>query len=161
MLLFSSNNRARAFTSPYIVIEGTYLVREETGFETTADLDKDGLRIAVGQNAAYDLFLSLALKQATIVRAQTPTAALEMFAGEGLDAAAGVRQALDAFAAARTGFRVLPDGFMVIQQALATPRGREEVGRYLDAYIADLKSSGWLRAALDRNGQASVPLAAP
>jgi len=162
-LAFLAVEPARAtrviFSSPYVVIEGTYLVSSAAAFTRVADLDRTGTRIAVALNAAYDLYLSRHLAHAEIVRTPTPDAALEMFATEGLEAAAGVRQALEAFAAQGSGFRVLPDPFMTIRQALATPRGRQDGGKYLNDFIENLKSSGRLRAALDRNGQAGVPIA--
>ena len=164
-LAFLAIEPARAtrviFSSPYVVIEGTYLVRSDATFTRVAELDSTGTKIAVGLNAAYDLYLSRHLEHAEIVRAPTPNAALEMFATEGLEAAAGIRQALEAFAAQRPGFRVLPDPFMTIRQALATPQGREDGGQYLNDFIDNLKSSGCLRAALDRNGQAGVSVAWP
>ncbi|MCH3730691.1 transporter substrate-binding domain-containing protein, partial [Campylobacter coli] len=47
-----------AFSAPYVEIEGTYLVREDSPARRVADMDREGLRIAVGRGAAYDLFLS-------------------------------------------------------------------------------------------------------
>ncbi|KAG1392066.1 hypothetical protein G6F59_014711 [Rhizopus arrhizus] len=47
-----------AFSAPYVEIEGTYLVRADSPAHRVADLDHDGLRIAVGRGAAYDLFLT-------------------------------------------------------------------------------------------------------
>ena len=58
-----------AFSAPYVEIEGTYLVREDSPAQQVADLDREGLRIAVGRGAAYDLFLSRELRHATIERA--------------------------------------------------------------------------------------------
>ncbi len=37
-----------AFSAPYVEIEGTYLVRENSSAQHVTDLDRDGLRIAVG-----------------------------------------------------------------------------------------------------------------
>src|SRR5690606_11819018 len=86
------------FTSPYVIIEGTYLVKEDSGLNTLDDVDADGLRIAVGKGAAYDLFLSRELKHAAIERAATSAGAVDLFLEQGLDAAAGVRQPLEAAA---------------------------------------------------------------
>jgi polar amino acid transport system substrate-binding protein len=160
---FLANEPARAdrvtFSAPYVVIEGTYMLRQDAPFTRADELDRDGVRIAVGLNAAYDLHLTRALKHAEIVRAPSPSAALELFYADRLDAAAGVRQALDAFAAGKPDLRVLPDAFMAIHQTVASPPGRPAGSAFLEALVAELKSSGWVRAALDRNGQAGVPVA--
>lgn len=79
-----------AFSAPYVEIEGTYLVREDSPAQRVTDLDRDGLRIAVGRGAAYDLFLSRELRHAAIERAETSAAAITLFDQQHLDAAGGL-----------------------------------------------------------------------
>jgi polar amino acid transport system substrate-binding protein len=148
-----------AFSSPYVLIEGTYLLWADAPFTNAGAVDAKGVRIAVGQNAAYDLHLTRALRHAEIVRAPSSADALELFYRDRLDAAAGVRQALDAFAAGKSDLRILPDAFMSIRQTIASPLGRAAGSAYLQGFIEELKASGWVRAALDRNGQAGVAVA--
>ena len=52
------------FTAPYVVIEGTYLVPVNSPLRSIADVDREGVRIAVGNKSAYDLYLSRTLKRA-------------------------------------------------------------------------------------------------
>ncbi|OTP76169.1 transporter substrate-binding domain-containing protein [Caballeronia sordidicola] len=42
-----------SFTAPYILIEGNYLVRTDSLIRTTTDVDKPGIRVAVGAGSAY------------------------------------------------------------------------------------------------------------
>jgi polar amino acid transport system substrate-binding protein len=93
-------------------------------------------------------------------RAPSASAALELFYRARLEAAAGVRQALETFAATKADVRVLPDAFMAIRQTVASPSGRDAGNAYLQTLIQDLKASGWICAALDRNGQRGVAVAA-
>ena len=53
-----------AFSEPYVLIEGTYLVRSEAPFQQVEAVDQAGLRLAVGKGAAYDLYLSRTLAHA-------------------------------------------------------------------------------------------------
>ncbi|HXJ00406.1 MAG TPA: transporter substrate-binding domain-containing protein [Micropepsaceae bacterium] len=144
-----------AVTTPYLSLDGTYLVREDAPFQAVADLDRDGVRIATALNSAYDLELSRMLKHATLVRAATSAAAIELFEHEGLNAAAGVRQALMEAQRARPGLRVLPDAYTRIDQAMTIPRGREPGFRYLAQFVEYLKATGFVRNALDRSGQSA------
>jgi polar amino acid transport system substrate-binding protein len=137
-----------AFTAPYVTIEGTYLVRSTSALRSIEDFDREGIRIAAGKNTAYDLHLSRALKHATLVHAPTSVAAIELFLRDELDAAAGVRQPLVAFAQANPGLRVIEGRFMVIEQAMAMPKGREAGARFLDAYVEEMKASGFVDQAL-------------
>jgi polar amino acid transport system substrate-binding protein len=141
------------FTEPYVIIEGTYLVPQEAPYTDVEELDRDGVHIAVGQGAAYDLYLTRALQHATLVRAPTSAAAIEWFVDQGLDAAAGVRQPLDRFAQERAGYRVLKGAFTQIEQAMALPREREEVADLVEGFLRDRKASGFVARALEASGQ--------
>lgn len=147
------------FSPPYLTIDGTYLVRSDAPFRNVSDLDRPGVRIAVGGGAAYDLFLSRTLKQAELRRAPTAAASVDMFVSEGLEAAAGVRQYLVERAQANPGLRVLADRFTGIEQAMGVPRGRQAGAAYVRAFIEDMKASGVIRKALDDTGHASVAVA--
>lgn len=136
------------FTAPYVIIEGTYLVRSASPLRSIEDFDHAGIRIAVGKNTAYDLHLSRTLKHATLIDAPTSAAAIALFMQDVLDAAAGVRQPLLAFAAANPGLRVIEGRFMVIEQAMTMPKGRDAGAAFLKAYIDDAKGSGFVAKAL-------------
>lgn len=149
------------FSQPYVIIEGTYLVREDSAFQTVADLDRQGLRLAVGQGAAYDLFLSRTLGAAQLVRAPTSAAAVVWFVEQHLDAAAGVRQPLEQFAAQNPGYRVLPDSFTEIRQAMAVPKGRLAAAGFVRAFLDERLRDGTVMQALQASGQADVRIGAP
>src|SRR5207247_8541047 len=83
-----------AFTPPYVVIEGTYLVAADSPLRAIADVDREGVRIAVSSKSAYDLYLTRTLKRAQLVRAPSPPASIELFVKDRLEAAAGVKQEL-------------------------------------------------------------------
>jgi len=148
-----------AFTAPYVVIEGTYIVRDGSPLRTQDDFDRTGVRIAVGKGAAYDLFLTRALQHAELVRADTSAAALDLFMATGLEAAAGVRQPLLAYAAEHGGLRVIEGRFTAIEQAMGTPKGRPAGLAYLQAFIASVKAGGFVARALQRSGQTGASVA--
>ena len=141
------------FTPAYVIIEGGYMVPNGSAIQRIEDVDRPGIRIAVGRGSAYDLWLTRNLKQATIVRAPTSPAALELFRQDNLEVAANVKQPLIAYARANPDVRVLPGRFMAIEQAMATPRGRTAGARYLNEFINEMKGSGFVAAALEKTGQ--------
>ena len=63
------------FTAPYVIIEGVYVVPVNSPLRSVGDVDREGVRIAVGNKSAYDLYLSRTLKRAQLVRAPTSPAA--------------------------------------------------------------------------------------
>jgi len=150
------------FSPPYLEIEGTYLVPGDSPIHSVADVDRDGVRIAAGNNSAYDLFLSRNLMHAKIVRAPTPVEAVELFRTDKLEAVAGVRQALTVSSASIPKSRVLDDRFMVIAQAAGVPKGRDVGAHFLYDFIERAKASGLVADSLRRNGvTASVSPSAP
>ena len=149
------------FTAPYVVIEGTYLVPADSPLRTIEDVDRAGVRIAVGNKSAYDLYLSRALQRAQLVRAPTSSAAIELFQTDKLDAVAGVKQALAKFAGTRSDVRVMDGRFMAIEQAIGTPKRNATGAQYLRSFIEEMKACGFIARGLQRSGQGDATVAAP
>jgi polar amino acid transport system substrate-binding protein len=141
-----------AFTAPYVLIEGAYLVKDASPLRANEEVDRAGTRVVVGKGSAYDLYLTRELKQAEIVRAPTSPAVVDHFLACGAEVAAGVKQQLEADAARVGGVRLLPGRFMVIQQAMGVPRDREAVAAALRDFVEEMKASGFVAQALQRHG---------
>ena len=153
------------FTAPYLFIDGTYMVRQDSPLKEVGDVDKPGIRIAVGLGSAYDLYLTRTIKNATLVRAPVGggRAMIEMFVNDKLEAAAGVRQPLEDYAKSHPEMRVMSGAFQQIQQAMGTPKGRTAGAKVLAAFVEEMKASGFVADALKRSGQVAqvAPPAAP
>jgi polar amino acid transport system substrate-binding protein len=149
------------FTAPYVVIEGTYMVPKESSLKSIDDFDRDGIRIAVGRGSAYDLYLTRALKHASLVRGDGPAASIRLFLAERLEAVAGVKQPLVDYARTDPDMRIIPGRFMSIEQAMATPKGRDGALPYLRAFIEEMKASGFVAKVLTATGQVDAAVAPP
>ena len=142
-----------AFTAPYVLIEGSYLVPEASPLRCNEAVDRPGTRVTVGKGSAYDLFLTRELKQAEIVRAPTSPAVVDVFVRQSYEVAAGVRQQLEADMPRYPGHRLLPGRFMVIQQAMGLPKTRgEEAAVYLAQFVEAMKAGGFVAEAMARHG---------
>lgn len=145
-----------SFSEPYVLIEGTYLVKAGSPYSKTEDLDQPGLRLAVGNGAAYDLYLSRTLQHAELHRAETSAGAVDLFIDQDLDAAAGVRQPLEQIAAKNQNYRVMQGAFTAIRQAVAVPRGRDAGAAYVRDFVERRLAEGFIRGALLASGQTDV-----
>ena len=142
-----------AFTAPYVLIEGCYLVRDGSPLRSNDEVDRAGQVVVVGQGSAYDLHLSRELKLASIVRAPSSPTVVDTFVAQGADVAAGVRQQLEADAARIGGLRLLGERFMVIRQAMGLPKTRGgDAAEYLERFVEEMKAGGFVAAALARHG---------
>jgi polar amino acid transport system substrate-binding protein len=139
------------FTAAYAVIEGVYLVAEASPVKSNAEIDRAGTRVGVIVASAYDLHLSRELKQATIVRAASSDAVMDLWVAGKLDAVAGVKPQLEADARRIPGLRMLPGRFMAINQAMGTPRDREAAAGYLGDFVEEMKTSGFVARAFASN----------
>ncbi len=149
------------FTAPYVVIEGVYMVPVGSPLQAVEDVDREGVRVAVGKGSAYDLYLTRALKRAALVREASSADALGMFLRDKLEAAAGVKQPIVAFARSHPETRVIPGRFMAIEQAMGTTKGRPAGVAYLRAFVEEMKASGFVADALKRSGQGDATVAPP
>ncbi|MFF0748196.1 transporter substrate-binding domain-containing protein [Streptomyces sp. NPDC004267] len=140
-----------AFTAPYVVIEGVYAVPRDSALRTPADVDAPGVRIGVKAGSAYDLYLTRTLRHAEIVRGEE---GVDTFAERELEAGAGIRQPMTAYAAAHPQVRLIEERFMEIRQAVGTTVGRSpETVAFLRATVEELKSTGFVAESLRRAGQ--------
>jgi polar amino acid transport system substrate-binding protein len=144
------------FTAPYLEIDSTYLVMDESPFVATEEVDRDGVRIALSEKSAYDLFLSRNLKHAGLVRAPGPGASVELFFREQLDALAGIRPMLLDVARQHRGTRVLDGRFSTVRQAIGVPKGREAALEYLNGFVEDVIASGFVAKIIKKNGVIGV-----
>ena len=149
------------YTAPYVLIEGAYLVPQSSPITSNAEVDREGVRVVVGGGSAYDLYLSRELKKAQLVRAPTSQAVVDLMLAQHLDVAAGVKQQLESDAHRVAGVRLLDGRFMVINQAMATPRGRAAGVRYLAAFVEEMKASGFVAGALRRHAIDGAVVAPP
>lgn len=150
-----------AQSPPYVQIEGSYLVRNDSPLQSNDQVDRKGHRVVVGRNSAYDLYLTRELKQAEIVRTPTSALVVDTMIKENYEVSAGVKQALENDARRVPGVRLLPGRFMVINQAMASQRGKEAGARYLRGFVEEMKASGFVAKAIERHKQPSAVVAPP
>ena len=142
-----------SFSAAYLHIEGAYLVRDDSPLRANEEVDRAGHRVVVGQGSAYDLYLTRELREATLVRAPSSPAVVDVFLREGAHVAANVKQQLESDAKRIPGLRLLPGRFMVIQQAMGCPRARgAQAAAALARFVEDMKAGGFVAQALTRHG---------
>ncbi len=152
------------FSAPYLQNEATYLVPAGSPLRAIADVDREGVRIAVAAKGAPDLFLTRSVQRARMIRAPSVAAAFKLFVADKLEALAGYRPVLMMRAEELPGSRILDGRFDVVGQAIGTPRGRDAGAKYLAEFVENVKLSGLVVRTIEKNGVRGVsvaPLAQP
>jgi polar amino acid transport system substrate-binding protein len=147
------------FTPAYCEIEATYLVPKGSLLETIDDVDKAGVRIAVAERTAYDLWLDRNLKYATLKRSVSFETAFNEFIDDKLEALAGLRSGLVKDAAKLPGSRLLNGRFMTVQQAIGTPKKNTLAPAYLRAFVEETKASGFVQSLITRHNVPALSVA--
>ena len=130
------------FTAAYVEIEATYLLPAGSPLKSIEGVDRKGVRIAISERSAYDLYLTRTLKHAELVRVRGGEEAFKRFVDDKLDALAALRPRLITDQANLPGSRILDGNFTSVQQACGTPKGRPAAAQYLREFIEDAKASG-------------------
>ncbi len=148
-----------AFTAPYALIEGVFVVPDGSDITTPSEVDRNDVRIGVKEGSAYDLFLTRSLQRAQVVGGPE---GFDVFRELGLEVGAGIRQPMVDAVARHPGLRVVEDRFMEIRQAVGTARTRaDESLRFLSATIEELKATGFVHDALRASGRNDATVAPP
>lgn len=165
-LAFMGNEPSRAkdiaFSAAYLEIEAGYLVPAGSPIRDMADVDKTGVRIALMDRSAYDLYLSRHIRHASFVRTPSIDASFEVFVADKIEVLAGLKPRLIGDAARLPGARILDGRFTSIQQSAGTPRARGEAGAiWVRALIEELKASDFVGDAIKRHAVPGVSVAPP
>jgi len=148
-----------AFTAAYLEIPATYLVPAGSPIRAIAEVDREGVRIAVAQKSAYDLYLSRNLKHAQLLRAEGIQGSYDLFVAQKLEVLSGLKPRLATDAEKLPGSRVLEGQFTAVQQAIGTPKSREAGAKYLREFAEDAKASGLVAEVIARHAVRGVSVA--
>jgi polar amino acid transport system substrate-binding protein len=147
------------FTEAYLEIPVTFLVPAGSPIRTIADVDREGVRVAVSERSAYDLYLTRTLKKAQLVRAKGIPASYELFISQKLEALGGLKPRLVEEQARTPGSRILDGQVTGVQQAIGAPKGRTAAARYLREFAQDMKRSGFVAQAIAKHQVPGVTVA--
>jgi polar amino acid transport system substrate-binding protein len=148
------------FTAAYVEIEATYLLPPGSKLKSIDEVDREGIRIAVPERSAYELYLTRSLKNAKLVHEKGSDNAFKRFVDDKLDALAGLKPRLVTDQEKLPGSRIMDGRFTAVQQAAGTPKGRSAAAQYLREFIEDVKASGLVAKTIEKNNVHGLTVAA-
>jgi len=151
-----------AFTAAYCEIEATYIVPAGSSITTVEEVDQPGKRIVSAARSAYDLWLVRNIEHAELIQVKGLDESFDTFVEQQADALAGLRPRLITDVERLPGARLLEGKFTAVQQAMGTPRGRDQAGfEYLTAFVEDAKASGFVAELIAKHGVQGLSVAPP
>ncbi len=152
-----------AFSEPYALMQSTYVVRADLPVRRSADIDRPGISVGAVTGQSMQIWASANLKNARVqVLPTTPPAEeiARLIESGALDAFASNRARMEDVAARSTRLRVLPDNFLSVGQAIVVDNADRARLELVNRFVDDVRSSGFVRASLDRAKIAGVDVPA-
>ena len=140
------------FSPAYCEIQATYLLPADSSIKTIADVDRAGIKISVKQRAAYDLWLTQNLRNATLVRSASMDDSFSLFVEQSLDVLAGLRPRLLDDAKNLPGSRVMDESFTAVQQSIGCLPGNVEAADFLSKFVAESIANGFVAELIEKHG---------
>ena len=149
------------FSQVYALAQNTYLVPENSPIKGVADIDRAGVKVGVTARDTADLVLTRTLKAAEIRRNGTGSVdtAVTWLADHTVDAYGTNRQRLTELAARHAGYRLLPDNFYGVPQAVVVAKGNAAMRDAVNRVIDEARRNGAIARAIAEAGLAGVDVA--
>lgn len=143
-----------------MLVHQSFLVLGDSPIKAIADVDRSGQKIAGTRNDSIALCLKRVLKQAALVELEnSPEIITKALINREIDALGANRQRLTTLMRSVPGSRLLPDNFFNVPQNIVVPMGKPEVLAAVNAFLDDVRGSGFLRDAVAKGGAIGVEAA--
>ena len=159
-----ANEPARAksikFSLPYTTIESTFLTRNGLNIKTLKDVDKKGIKIAVAERSAYDLWLTENIKNADLIRAKSIDESFSIFQENKYEVLAGLRPKLVDDIKKTTDCFILNESFTYINQCIGIKPGNLEAENFINNFVKKNIENGFVKNLLSKYcvlGKLSLP----
>jgi len=148
------------FSQTYMLVQQSFLVLGDSPIRAVADVDRSGLKISGTRADSITLCMKRVIKQATVVELDSnPELTAKALAGKDVDAFGASRQRLTALMRSVPGSRILADNFFNVPQNIIVPKDKPQVLAAVDAFIDEMRASGFLRDAIAKGGAVGVEAA--
>lgn len=140
------------FSPAYCEIQATYLLPPNSPLKSLSDVDQPGINISVKERAAYDLWLTENLTNATLVRSPSMDDSFDAFQSQSLDVLAGLRPRLLSDAQKIPGSMIMEESFTAVQQSIGCQPGNAEAAQFLREFVSRSISQGLVSKLIDSHG---------
>ena len=125
------------FSDPYVNIDANFLFREEDNFKNNNDIDQSGIKIAVFERSAYDLWLTENFKKAELIRVNSIEESHNLFKENKVDILAGLKPKLIDEMKKNNNYEMIQNPFTCIKQSIGIKKGNPEVLDFINKFISN------------------------
>jgi len=139
------------FSDPYVNIDANFIYKNKDNFKSNEEINSPGIKIAVAERSAYDLWLSDNFKNVEIIRASSIEESHDLFRNNKVDVLAGLKPKLIDELAINNDFKIITNPFTYIKQSVGVKKGNPEILEFLNGFISKLIREGYIKELLKKH----------
>ena len=139
------------FSDPYVNIDANFLFREEDNFKNNNDIDQSGIKIAVFERSAYDLWLTENFKKAELIRVNSIEESHNLFKENKVNIFAGLKPKLIDDLKKNNNYEMIQSPFTYIKQSIGIKKGSPEVLDFINKFISNKIKEGYIKSLLQQH----------
>ena len=139
------------FSDPYVNIDANFLFREEDNFKNNNDIDQSGIKIAVFERSAYDLWLTENLKKAELIRVNSIEESHNLFKENKVNILAGLKPKLIEEMKKNNNYEMIQIPFTYIKQSIGIKKGNPVVLDFINKFISNNIKEGYVKSLLQQH----------
>ena len=127
------------FSDPYVNIDANFIYKNKDNFKSNEEINSPGIKIAVAERSAYDLWLTDNFKNIELVRASSIEKSHNLFRNNKADVLAGLKPRLIDELGTNNDFKIIANPFTYIKQSIGVKKGNPELLEFLNEFISTVK----------------------
>ena len=139
------------FTNPYVNIDANFMFRKKDNLKTNGDINLPGIKIAVLERSAYDLWLTENFKNVELIRVNTIEESHQLFREDKVNVLAGLKPKLIEEIKTNNDFQMIDSPFTYIKQSIGIKKGNPEILDFLNKFITNLIKEGYVENLLKKH----------
>ena len=139
------------FTNPYVNIDANFMFRKKDNLKTNDDINLPGIKIAVLERSAYDLWLTENFKKVELIRVNTIEESHQLFREDKVNVLAGLKPKLIEEIKTNNDFQIINNPFTYIKQSIGIKKGNPEILDFLNKFITNLIKEGYVENLLKKH----------
>ena len=139
------------FTDPYVNIDANFMFRKKDNFKTNDNINLPGIKIAVLERSAYDLWLTEKFKNVELIRVNTIEESHQLFREDKVNVLAGLKPKLIEEIKTNDDFQMINSPFTYIKQSIGIKKGAPEILDFLNKFISKLIKEGYVESLLKKH----------
>ena len=139
------------FSDPYVNIDANFIFRNNYNFKSNNEINAPGIKIAVVERSAYDLWLTENFKKAHLIKVNTIENSHKLFREGDANVLAGLKPKVMEELKTNSNLKIISNPFTCIKQSIGIKKGNPDILNFLNQFIYRLIKEGYIESLLKKH----------